>query len=98
MDIRTAPEFDGWENSLSSKAQALVDARLDRIVHEDHFGDSRALGERLFELRWSGGMRVYFGYVADAGGKAALMLLGGDKNGQKRDIRKARRILARETE
>ncbi len=54
------------------------------------------LGDGLFELKWKNGLRVYFGYV-EMNGRAALVLLGGEKHGQNRDIAKARGILARET-
>ncbi len=90
-------EFDEWLNGLSSYLQALVEIRLKRIRDHNHFGDVKALGGGLFELRWKNGLRVYFGYVVMEDGQAALMFLGGDKNGQNRDIGKARALLARET-
>jgi len=82
--------------ALTPKREAQVEDRLDRIRDHDHFGDSKPLGDGLFELRWKSGLRAYFGYVTDKDGNAVLMLLGGDKDGQSRDIGKARRILARE--
>lgn len=96
MRVETTAEFDEWQDGLGPKLDALLEDRLDRIREHDHFGDSRALGSGLFELRWKSGIRAYFGYVTDENGNAVLMLLGGDKDGQSRDIRKARTILARE--
>ena len=96
VGILTFAEFTVWINSLGSKLRALVDARLDRIVHNSHFGDMKSLGEGLFELRWKNGTRVYFSFVASTDGRMALMLLGGDKNGQNRDIAKARKLQSRE--
>jgi len=96
MEAKTTAEFDNWLDDLNPKTRALVDDRLDRLRHFDHFGDSHDLDDGLFELRWKSGMRVYFGYVAGDDGGAVLLLLGGDKHGQNRDIRKARSILARE--
>ena len=96
MNIRAAVEFREWAASLSEILRGLVNDRLDRIRHNGHFGDAKGLGEGLFELRWKNGLRVYFSYVVDMNGRAILMLLGGDKDGQNRDIRKARNILARE--
>ncbi|MBI5629962.1 MAG: type II toxin-antitoxin system RelE/ParE family toxin [Elusimicrobia bacterium] len=97
MNIKATPEFREWLDSLSEYLRALVRDRLDRIRENEYFGTSKGLGQGLFELKWKSGLRVYFGYVIDADGRAVLMLLGGDKNGQNRDIRKARAILARET-
>ncbi|MBI4061685.1 MAG: type II toxin-antitoxin system RelE/ParE family toxin [Elusimicrobia bacterium] len=91
------PEFDSWLLGLSAKEQLQVDDRLDRIKRHSHFGDRKYLGEELFELRWRSGRRVYFALMVDGDGRIALMLLGGDKNGQKQDIARARIILGRET-
>jgi len=94
MNILSTPEFDGWLFASNVRERAQVDDRLDRIREYDHFGDKKYLGDDLFELRWRNGRRVYYAVVEDAG--AALMLLGGDKDGQKRDIIRARRLLERE--
>jgi putative addiction module killer protein len=96
MNVLSTPEFDEWSSSLRAKERAQVDARLDRIRGYSHFGDKKYLGADLFELRWRNGRRVYYAIVEDAGGNAALMLLGGGKNGQERDIAHARRVLERE--
>ena len=97
MNIRSTPEFDSWLLGLRAKERLQVDNRLDRIKQHSHFGDKKYLGEELFELRWRGGWRVYFALMVDGDGRIALMLLGGDKNGQRRDIARARSILERET-
>lgn len=89
------PEFEEWLKSPNSYLQGLVEARLLRIRESEAFGNVRYLGDRLYELKWKNGLRVYFGYVTDSAGKAALMLLGGSKNGQARDIAKARHIFRR---
>lgn len=93
MDVKTTRDFDDWLTGAGAKLGALVDDRLDRIKNDNHFGDVRNLKEGLCELRWKNGLRVYFGYVLADDDKIALMLLGGNKNGQQRDIKRARRIL-----
>ena len=85
-------EFRDWAESLSRKRRALIDGRLDRIKESGHFGDFKPLGEGLNELRWKNGTRVYFSFMAGDGGRMVLMLWGGDKNGQGRDIAKARKL------
>lgn len=96
MNIHVTPEFDAWLAELNTRERAQTDDRLDRIREHSHFGDKKYLGDDLFELRWRNGRRIYYAICADAEGNAALMLLGGSKNAQERDIRHARRILERE--
>jgi putative component of toxin-antitoxin plasmid stabilization module len=45
------------------------------------------------ELRWKNGTRVYFAYYVDEIGRTIVVILGGSKKTQKRDILKAKRIL-----
>lgn len=44
----------------------------------------------VWELRWKNGRRVYFAHIPE---KKVLLLLGGNKNGQDKDIRKAKSLL-----
>lgn len=96
MNIRSTPEFDEWLSGLNPRERAQVDDRLDRIREHSHFGDKKYLGDDLFELRWRSGRRVYYAICAVREENAALMLLGGAKNAQERDIRHARKLLERE--
>jgi len=96
MNIRSTPEFDEWLSRRNARERAQVDNRLDRIREHSHFGDRKYLGDDLFELRWRSGRRVYYAICTVMEENAALMLLGGSKNAQERDIRYARKILERE--
>ncbi len=82
--------FKEWLEELDAKTRAIVRTRIDR-VRLGNFGDCKVLtdGEGLSELRISfgAGYRVYFG----RDGRALIILLtGGDKSSQKRDISKAK--------
>ncbi len=88
------PEFTGWIEAESPKNQAQIDARLRNIEEYEHFGDPRDLGNGLAELKWKSGRRVYFSMVRDQNGRIVVLILGGNKNGQDKDIRTARKILA----
>jgi putative addiction module killer protein len=70
--------------------QAAVDARLTR-VRAGNFGDCKSVGGGVFELRISfgPGLRVYYGMH---GQKIVVLLGGGDKHGQRRDIRRAQQL------
>jgi putative addiction module killer protein len=70
--------------------QAAVDARLTR-VRAGNFGDCKSVGGGVFELRISfgPGLRVYYGMH---GQKIIVLLGGGDKGGQRRDIRRAQKL------
>nr|NGX42687.1 hypothetical protein [Chlamydiota bacterium] len=75
-----------WQNGLTQKIRGLVTVRLTR-VRLGNFGDYKAIeGEKgLFELRihMSPGFRIYFG---KRGKRVVILLCGGDKGSQKRDI------------
>ena len=70
-----------------NRTKAKIVARIDRLSL-GNFGDCKALGNGLFELRidWGPGYRVYY---ALAGTACVLLLCGGDKRKQASDIRRA---------
>ena len=80
--------FDEWFYSLrDAKAQVKIKLRLER-VELGNLGDFRSVGEGVCELRidYGPGYRVYFGQI---GNIIVILLLGGDKSTQNRDISKA---------
>jgi putative addiction module killer protein len=94
MKLLRFTQFSEWLSFESAKSQAQIEARLKRIEEFDHFGDSRDLGAGLAELKWSNGRRIYFSMSRDTSGRVVILILGGNKNGQDKDIRTARKILA----
>jgi putative addiction module killer protein len=84
-------EYDDWLASETMKSRFQIAKRLEKIETEGHFGIIREdLGEGVSELKWGGGRRVYYAYIPEA---KILLLLGGNKNGQSQDIKKAQKIL-----
>ena len=81
--------FDNWFESLSSREQRIVDARLSRI-RDGNFGDHILICRGIYELRihFGAGLRIYYGISSDV----VILLGGGTKRGQQRDIIKARRL------
>ncbi len=83
--------FEQWIHGLrDKKARAIILQRIDRI-RLGNFGDCRNVGSGVYELRisWGPGFRVYYGLE---GCHIVLLLCGGDKGSQKRDIAKAYRL------
>ena len=80
--------FTAWLQGLrDAKARALVRVRMDR-VSLGNFGDCRPVGGGVHELRidFGPGHRVYFGIDGEV---VVVLLCGGDKSTQQRDIRRA---------
>ena len=77
-----------WLDTLDWKTQERILARVARMKF-GQFGDCKALDAGLYELRFfiGPGYRVYFGQHK---GKTILLLAGGDKSSQNRDIKKAK--------
>ena len=83
--------FNEWFDSIrDKKMQAAIDARLTR-VRAGNFGDYKSVGGGVFELRISfgPGLRVYYGLH---GRQIVVLLGGGDKSSQPRDIRRAQHL------
>lgn len=88
--ISTTKEFQVWLGSLTLKEQLKVESRLERIRNLEYFGDAKYLGNGLAELRFTNGWRVYF---VKKRASLILVLNGGNKNAQKKDIEKARILI-----
>ena len=80
-------QFGSWLEKQTSEVRARVQTRLDR-VELGNFGDHRAVGSGVFELRihHGPGYRVYYGRDGDA---LVILLAGGTKQRQQRDIARA---------
>jgi putative addiction module killer protein len=84
--------FRTWLDGFDVRVRARVQARVLRF-ETGNLGDHRAVGEGVWEARcaFGPGYRIYFGW---AGATVIVLLLGGDKASQRRDIRQARRFWA----
>jgi putative addiction module killer protein len=81
-----------WLGTLGAPVRARVQARVLRF-ELGNLGDSKSVGEGVWEARlaFGPGYRLYFGRQ---GKTVILLLLGGDKGSQTRDIRRAKRYWA----
>ena len=88
--IYNAEEYDDWLEAQPLKSQVQVLDRISRIREDGYFGDHKDVEDGVWELRWKNGRRVYYAYIPE---EKILLLLGGNKNGQSKDIKKAKKIL-----
>ena len=86
-DANGNEHFTSWITGLDKTIRSRILSRLDR-VEQGNLGDYKALGDGLYELRFTfgAGYRVYFGIE----GKTLVILLnGGSKAFQTKDIKRA---------
>ena len=89
--IKQTDTFRRWERKLRDpKAKALIAARVLRVAN-GLMGDVSPVGDGVSELRihYGPGYRIYFRRRGD---ELILLLCGGDKSTQDRDIAIARRL------
>jgi putative addiction module killer protein len=90
-DIRQTEIFSNWLGGLADRrARAKIAARIDRLAHGNP-GDVAPVGEGVSELRihFGPGYRVYF---AARGRSVVILLCGGDKSTQAKDIKLAKQL------
>ena len=92
ITIKQTDEFARWLSGLGdNRAKQKIATRLQRLKF-GHFGDVEPIGGGLSELRIHEGQgyRVYF---RQNGQEIILLLCGGNKKTQQRDIRRAHEIM-----
>jgi putative addiction module killer protein len=86
-------EYKRWFEEQTLKSQRQILSRLLKVEGEGHFGHHKFL-ERydIWELKFNDGRRIYYVVVPVS---KVILLLGGNKNGQDKDIKKATAILGK---
>lgn len=88
FEIRRTAAFITWLTGLKDvQGRARIAKRLDRLA-DGNFGDAKPVGGGVSELRFAfgPGYRVYF---VQRGRLVIILLCGGDKQSQQRDIERA---------
>ena len=91
IEICQTKTFMEWRAGLrDAVARKRIGARIDRLSF-GNFGDAKSVGEGVSELRldFGPGYRIYF---VQRGDVLVILLCGGDKSTQARDIAKAKRL------
>ena len=92
-EIETTQEFEKWLRKIRDKTILhRFDVRFNRLA-KGNFGDAKQIAADLFELRFffGSGYRVYY---TIRNNKVVILLCGGDKSTQSRDIDKAKNLLS----
>jgi putative addiction module killer protein len=92
VELTQTELFRKWRTKLKDeRARGLIASRLDRLAY-GHAGDARPVGEGISELRihHGPGYRIYF---QRRGNIVVILLCGGNKSTQARDIKTARRLV-----
>ena len=92
FELETTDLYDQWFANQKPKLKAQIEKRLLNIKEHEHFGHAKQLDRELAEIKFNDGTRIYFA-VKKVGAKIIILLLGGNKNGQDKDIKKARSLL-----
>ena len=91
IELRETNIFSAWLAGLRDRrAQARIQARLDRLAAHNP-GDAKPVGSGVCEMRidYGPGYRVYY---VQRGNAFILLLCGGDKSTQDKDIKRALRL------
>ena len=89
FELKQTETFRKWRLRLrDERARALIASRLDRLAH-GHAGDAQPVGDGISELRihHGPGYRIYF---QKRGNTIVVLLCGGDKSTQAKDIKTAK--------
>jgi putative addiction module killer protein len=90
--LKALPQFDAWLTNVPQEIRGRITARLERLSL-GLFGDVEPVGAGVSELRIHAGQgwRVYF---VQRGSVLIVLLAGGAKGTQKRDIQRAKLLAA----
>ncbi len=93
FSIKPLPEFTAWLDGLKDAVTRIRLARRLDKAQGGNFGDVKAVGEGVFEMRenFGPGWRMYY---VQRGAVLIVMLGGGDKSTQSADIAKAVKLAA----
>ncbi|HHF4118337.1 type II toxin-antitoxin system RelE/ParE family toxin [Haemophilus influenzae] len=94
IQIKTTLTFDSWLSKLKNlRTKAKINARIKRLQF-GNFGDIKSVNDGIFELRIDEG-QGYRIYLKNQNGVLVILLCGGDKSTQEKDIKQAK-LLAQE--
>jgi putative addiction module killer protein len=93
IEIRQTPNFREWHAGLADRRAAEIIAKRILRIQAGLLGDAKPVGEGVSEARinYGPGYRLYF---IQRGAVMIVLLCGGDKKSQRRDINLAKALAA----
>ena len=89
ITIYTTNVFDAWLNEQNFEVKDKINHRLDRLS-QGNFGNHKSVGNGVFELKAKNPTyRIYYKYMNNV---IIILLCGGDKSSQNKDIKRAKEI------
>lgn len=91
LEINGKSPLIEWLNSLDKQIKVRIQSRLTRLL-ENNFGDYKKIDNEISELRskFGSGYRIYYTEIDNV---IVLLINGGDKSTQSKDIKKAKLLL-----
>jgi len=92
VNTEKTSEFDKWIRKLKDiRAKSKILFRIQKLETDEYFGDCKTVGDGIREIRinYDKGYQVYF---KEKDNKIVILLIGGDKSTQQKDIEKAKKI------
>lgn len=95
-------DFEDWLEMEDPRSSYQIDERLAKLRLDGHFGtinnvskkDKPPVKNRVWELKFNDGRRIYYSIQEE---ENVLLLLGGNKNGQNKDINRAKTLYIKST-
>ena len=92
IEVFRTDEFARWLKRLKdADARARINLHIRRLSLTGNFGDTKSVGDGVYEMRldFGPGYRLYY---SRRGNDVVLLLIGGNKSSQQRDIDKAKKL------
>lgn len=92
IEVLRTDEFAKWMRRLKdADARARINLRIRRLTLTGNFGDVKPVGDGIYEMRLDcgPGYRLYY---SRRGEEVVLLLVGGEKSSQQKDIAKAKKL------
>ena len=96
MNLLKTEVFDKWLKKLKNqKAKAIIQVHLNRLI-ENKLGKIKAVGNSIYEkkINYGPGYRIYFMRFDQ---NLIILLCGGDKSTQQKDIKQAKTLIKKVT-
>ncbi|MDP1880719.1 MAG: hypothetical protein Q8K60_07250 [Parachlamydiaceae bacterium] len=61
--ILITEEFEDWLEEETARSRVQIAKRIENIQEDGHFGDHKQVKNKVWELRWENGRRIYYSFI-----------------------------------